>query len=186
MNDMLEMMTTQSKRMERLVQDLLLLSRLESHQPDMGKKEVVNVALLLKQVIEDAKSLSGGKHKFRIDVDNTLQLSGVLDELRSAFSNIVYNAVRYTPDGGLIEIQWLKNSKGKHFSVKDTGIGIPKKYIPRVTQRFYRVDKSRPYGDDGGTGLGLAIVKHVLLRHNGSLSIKSEENVGSTFCCTFK
>lgn len=184
--EILQHMSEQSERMERLVQDLLLLSRLESDQPDLESHQQVAVASMLKNICDDAKKLSGKKqHQFYLYLDETLYLAGQPEELRSAFSNLIYNAVHYTPARGKIEVFWYRDERGKHMKVIDTGIGIPAKYIPRITQRFYRVDKARSYHSKGGTGLGLAIVKHVLLRHNGHLFIQSEVNEGSMFCCTF-
>jgi two-component system phosphate regulon sensor histidine kinase PhoR len=113
-----------------------------------------------------------------------LHLTGSEPELRSAFSNLVFNAVKYTPDGGQIHVRWWQDAQGAHLSVQDSGIGIEAKHIPRLTERFYRVDSSRS-SNTGGTGLGLAIVKHVLLRHRGRLEISSVPNRGSTFTCHF-
>jgi two-component system phosphate regulon sensor histidine kinase PhoR len=140
---------------------------------------------LVKTIAEDAKSLSGDqKHVFTLDLDSSLTINGQADELHSAFSNIVFNAVRYTPAGGNINVRWYGDDDGKHFEVVDSGIGIAAKHIDRITQRFYRVDKARSR-EQGGTGLGLAIVKHVLLRHHGELYIESIPNKGSTFRCSF-
>lgn len=181
--EMLQHMVEQSQRMESLVKDLLLLARLESNEPDMNQHQQVDIALMLSKICDDAKLLSGKKqHHFSLHLDKNLQLIGQADELRSAFSNLIYNAVHYTPAHGKIDIHWYQDKTGKHVKIIDTGIGIPEKYLPRITQRFYRVDKSR---SKGGTGLGLAIVKHVLLRHGGQLNITSKVNKGSTFCCTF-
>lgn len=178
-------MSEQTHRMETLVRDLLLLSRLENAEPDTAKHQAVDVAALVKSICQDAKSLSGDrKHRFVLELDSTVEIEGDKEELRSAFSNLVVNAVRYTPSKGLIKVRWYANEKGKHFEVSDTGIGIAAKHIDRITQRFYRVDKARSR-DQGGTGLGLAIVKHVLLRHHGELTIQSEINKGSVFCCSF-
>ncbi len=178
-------MTGQAQRMERLVNDLLLLSRLESRLPDQSAHLEVNVAKMLEEIVHNAKTLSGEQqHEIILEADNTITLTGDEEELRSAFSNIVYNAVRYTPAKGRIVVKWFENGNKKHLEVEDTGIGIAEKYIPQITQRFYRVDKARSRGK-GGTGLGLAIVKHVLLRHKGKLFIKSRLNEGSTFSCVF-
>lgn len=178
-------MTGQAQRMQRLVNDLLLLSRLESRSPDQDMHVDVNVSKMLEEIVLDAKTLSGDQeHEIILHADKNLFLNGDEEELRSAFSNIIYNAVRYTPAKGRIEIKWFQNEAAKILEVKDTGIGIAEKYIPQITQRFYRVDKARSRGK-GGTGLGLAIVKHVLLRHKGKLLIKSRLNEGSTFSCEF-
>ena len=185
MQRILQQMSEQHARMQTLVSDLLLLSRLESAEPDMKKHQPVMVAQMIRAICEDAKTLSGDdNHFFEIDVDENLHIEGEQDELRSAFSNIVVNAVRYTPANGKITVRWYANAAGRHFEVTDTGIGIEDKHINRITQRFYRVDKARSR-EQGGTGLGLAIVKHVLLRHNGELSIESKINKGSTFRCSF-
>lgn len=183
--EVLEHMSSQSQRMERLVQDLLLLSTLESEVPHAKINQEIVVADMLQDIITDAKTLSGSdQHQFTLEADQQLTLMGRFDEIRSAFSNIIYNAVRYTPANGKIDIRWYQDQNGKHMQVTDTGIGIAEKYIPLLTQRFYRVDKARLSGK-GGTGLGLAIVKHVLLRHGGKLSIESRLNNGSTFRCSF-
>ncbi len=179
-------MAGQSQRMERLVEDLLWLSRLEHDRPNKMDLQDVPVASILKNICEDATSLSGkNQHQFILEIDESVALSGQAEELRSAFSNLIFNAVHYTPKGGTITVRWFADAKGKHLSVEDTGVGIPEKHIPRITQRFYRIDESRTTRDKEGTGLGLAIVKHVLLRHNGTLNIKSELGKGSIFCCTF-
>jgi two-component system phosphate regulon sensor histidine kinase PhoR len=181
----LQQMSDQNQRMERLVSDLLLLSRLESDEPNMAKHQLVDVPQLITQICDDARSLSGDRgHQFIIKVDKTLHIEGEKDELRSAFLNIVVNAVLYTPAKGTITVQWYADEKGAYFTVLDTGIGIAAKHIDRITQRFYRVDKARSR-DQGGTGLGLAIVKHVLLRHHGELAIQSEIDQGSLFRCSF-
>lgn len=180
-----QQMAEQTERMEQLVSDLLLLSRLESAEPDMAKHQMVDVPALIASICQDAKSLSGERqHRLIIEVDPHLQMEGQKDELRSAFSNIVVNAVLYTPPKGTITIRWYADQKGAHFEVSDTGIGVAAKHIDRLTQRFYRVDKARSR-EQGGTGLGLAIVKHVLLRHQGELLIQSEVDKGSLFRCTF-
>lgn len=183
-NAILVQMAEQEQRMEDLVQDLLLLARLESAEPELDKHQSVNVPSLIKDIYRAVGSL-GEQHNFDFEVDSSLMLVGEPHELRSAFTNIIVNAMKYTASGGKILIRWYQDSKGKHFCVTDTGIGIEKKHLDRVTQRFYRVDKARTRAD-GGTGLGLAIVKHVLLRHKGELVIKSQIGKGSTFCCTFK
>jgi len=185
LKQILQQMADQNQRMERLVEDLLLLSRLESVEPDFGKHQLVDVPMLLRQIRAEAESLSGThQHEIHLDIDENLKIFGELHELHSAFSNIVVNAIRYTPAHGKILIKWYQDKKGAHFEVTDTGIGIEPKHIDRITQRFYRVDKARSRAQ-GGTGLGLAIVKHVLLRHGGDLAIESVLNRGSTFRCTF-
>ena len=185
LNQILLQMSGQAQRMERLVEDLLLLARLESVEPDISKQHLVAVAPMLRSVIADAQTLSGGRHEFIVEINDSLDLLGHADELRSVFSNIIFNAVRYTLEGGHIEISWFLQNDQPIFQVKDNGIGIEAKHLPRITQRFYRVDKSRMYRGQGGTGLGLAIVKHVLLRHQASLDISSELGQGSVFTCSF-
>ena len=177
-------MDEQSRRMQGIVEDLLMLSRLESQtQPD--QLAPVAVPGLLAQVREDAQRLSGDQaHDITLEADPELWLLGSESELRSLFSNLAFNAVRYTPAGGRIDLRWYGDAEGAHFAIRDTGIGIAAHHIPRLTERFYRVDIGRSRGS-GGTGLGLAIVKHVLLRHDGRLAIDSEPGVGSTFVCTF-
>lgn len=174
----LQLMHEQGQRMHRLVEDLLTLSRLESRESPMSD-EVVDVRQLVREVADEARALSLGRH--RIDVDLTPGfVLGSREELRSAFGNIVTNAVRYTPDGGNIALAWREDANGGRFEVRDTGIGIAPEHIARISERFYRVDKSRSR-ETGGTGLGLAIVKHVLLRHDGHLEVQSEIGRGSIF-----
>lgn len=176
-------MEMQTNRMEMLVSDLLLLSNLETET--ISKPEHVNVGSMLQAIFDDAQVHNDEKqHKITLDADFSLGLTGVEKELRSAFSNLVLNAVKYTPEGGDINIRWWADKQGAHFSVKDSGIGIDSIHIPRLTERFYRADPSR-HSKTGGTGLGLAIVKHVLMHHNAQLDITSELNVGSTFTCHF-
>jgi len=174
----LQLMHEQAQRMHRLVEDLLTLSRLESRETPVAD-EVVDVRQLVREVADEARALSLGRHQ--IDVDLTPGfVRGSREELRSAFGNIVSNAVRYTPDGGIISLAWREDASGGRFEVSDTGLGVAPDHIPRLTERFYRVDKSRSR-ETGGTGLGLAIVKHVLLRHGGHLDVQSEIGRGSTF-----
>ncbi|MCP5325952.1 MAG: phosphate regulon sensor histidine kinase PhoR [Oceanospirillaceae bacterium] len=175
-------MNQQSQRMQNLVNDLLLLSRLEtSHNQDHAE---VHVQPMLQTIVRDAQSLSGERqHKISLEsVD--INLLGLDNELRSAFSNLVFNAVKYTPANGMINVRYWQDETGVYFSVQDNGIGIDSRHIPRLTERFYRADASRSM-DTGGTGLGLAIVKHVLLRHEGRLDIQSRLGKGSTFICHF-
>jgi len=173
----LQLMDEQAERMHRLIEDLLMLSRLESENPN--EEDTVDIAQLANEVADEARSLSSGRHLISVDVAPTW-VRGSRDELRSAFGNLVSNAVRYTPAGGQVRIQWVPSADGGAFQVCDTGIGIAPEHMPRLTERFYRVEKSRSR-ETGGTGLGLAIVKHVLLRHNGRLEVESEPGVGSTF-----
>jgi two-component system phosphate regulon sensor histidine kinase PhoR len=179
----LDAMQQQSSRMQQIVSDLLLLSRLETDRGQRERQEV-DVPALLEMIKEDAVVLSRGQHAIRLQASPGLWLIGSRSELRSAFSNLVYNAVRYTPEGGQIDIRWYSDEKGAHFEVKDTGKGIAAHHLPRLTERFYRVDVGRSR-ETGGTGLGLAIVKHVLMRHDADLRIDSAIGKGSTFRCDF-
>lgn len=179
----LQLMGEQTRRMQHIVDDLLLLSRLETDQRPVGR-ERVEVPAMLNTLCDEAKTLSGGKHDIRLRAEAGLCLQGNAEELRSAFTNLVSNAVRYTPAGGEIEIRWFADEAGAHFQVRDNGVGVAEHDIPRLTERFYRVDAARSR-QTGGTGLGLAIVKHVLERHNGVLHVASVLGVGSTFSCDF-
>jgi two-component system phosphate regulon sensor histidine kinase PhoR len=174
------LMADQAMSMQRLVDDLLTLSALESDQNAPAESEFDIVPLLL-QVSADAKVLSGGQHIVTLDIADPAVVAGSRDELSSAFGNLVSNAIRYTPDGGTIALEWRIDDEGRGvFSVADTGIGIAPEHVPRLTERFYRVDRSRSR-ETGGTGLGLAIVKHVLLRHQAELDVTSELGRGSRF-----
>ena len=185
-NAHLKLMTEQANRMQNLVADMLTLSRLESVEYGL-RVERVNMQALCEQILQDTQALSGGKHQISVECEGP-DISGNLDELRSAFGNLASNAVRYTPEGGKILISWKGEAKGQlasaQFSVQDNGIGISYHHISRLTERFYRVDKGRSR-DTQGTGLGLAIVKHVLLRHGASLQISSELGQGSRFSACF-
>ena len=178
----LAMMSEQSKRMECIVQDLLTLSSIESAPPPQN--DVVDMANLIDKLRRDAEGLSAGRHRIVADTDGQGDLYGAEPELVSAFGNLVANAVRYTPTGGTVRISWQANTQGAEFAVQDTGIGIDPKHIPRLTERFYRVDRGRSR-DAGGTGLGLAIVKHSLNRHQAQLEVKSTPGVGSRFIARF-
>ncbi len=181
----LTLMTQQTARMQSLVADLLTLAQLEgSPRPPVDRW--VSVAKLLVQVGSDARALAAGRHELKIsEVDDALQIAGAESELTSALANLVNNAVRYTPAGGRIEIGWRLGTGGEgEFSVRDNGVGIAREHLPRLTERFYRVDGSRSR-DTGGTGLGLSIVKHVVQRHGGVLDIASEPGQGSTFRILF-
>jgi len=176
----LGLIADQATSMQRLVDDLLTLSALESDQNALAEQEFDVVPLLL-HVSADAKALSAGRHAVALDIVDPATVSGSRDELASAFGNLVSNAIRYTPDGGTITLAWRIDEEGRGvFSVADTGIGIAPEHVPRLTERFYRVDRSRSRAT-GGTGLGLAIVKHVLLRHQAELDVMSELGTGSTF-----
>ena len=178
----LKLMAEQGKRMENLVEDMLHLTRLESIEYPL-REENVDMASLLEQVQAEGLALSGGRHQVTLAC-NGPDLRGSTDELRSAIGNLVSNAVRYTPDGGTIAIDWSEDDDGPRCTVSDTGIGIRPEHIARLTERFYRVDKSRSR-ETRGTGLGLAIVRHVLLRHHAQLQIESEVGQGSRFTIRF-
>ncbi|TMG94539.1 MAG: phosphate regulon sensor histidine kinase PhoR [Betaproteobacteria bacterium] len=175
----LALMREQANGMQRLVEDLLTLSALESEQSPVNESEFAIVPLLL-AVSSDAKALSGGRHEITLTIRDAATLLGSREELASAFGNLVSNAVRYTPEGGRIALEWRITGDGGEFTVADSGIGIASEHLPRLTERFYRVDRSRSRAT-GGTGLGLAIVKHVLIRHQGELIIDSEAGKGSRF-----
>lgn len=174
----LKLMTEQGERMQRLIEDMLTLSRLESDEFPL-RRERVDIAALVESVAAEARALSGGRHEIAVSVDGP-DVMGSVEELRSAFANLASNAVRYSPQGGRIELSWRRGEDDLQFSVKDSGIGIDPQHIARLTERFYRVDKSRSR-ETQGTGLGLAIVKHVLLRHGGRVKICSKPGEGSTF-----
>ena len=180
--DHIKLMIEQGRRMQNLVEDMLTLTRLESIDYPM-RPEHVNMRRLLDEILGEARALSSGRHAISLEVDGP-DIEGSVDELRSAFGNLVSNAVRYTPVGGTIHITWKGSERGSQFSVRDTGIGISPEHISRLTERFYRVDKSRSR-ETQGTGLGLAIVKHVALRHKAALAIESEPGRGSTFTIKF-
>jgi two-component system, OmpR family, phosphate regulon sensor histidine kinase PhoR len=176
----LQLMQEQSGSMQRLVEDLLTLSALESEQNPLADEKFAIVPLLL-HISADAKGLAQGQHGIELDLGVAATVLGSRDELASAFGNLVSNAVRYTPEGGTITLAWRMDADGTGvFSVTDTGIGIAPEHLPRLTERFYRVDRSRSRAT-GGTGLGLAIVKHVLIRHQAELEVTSEPGKGSTF-----
>ena len=180
----LQQMNQQAGRMQHLLNDLLLLAKLEATSPP-ATAEPVAVAALLQTIANDARALSADQHhRISVEADSALMLRGCESELRSAFSNLVFNAVKYTPANGEIQLRWWQDGFGAHLAVQDSGIGIEARHLPRLTERFYRVDSSRA-SSTGGTGLGLAIVKHVLLRHQGRLDIDSSLGNGSTFICSF-
>ena len=179
----LVLMSEQTTRMQRLIEDLLILSRLENEQSIVNEK-IVDVTSLLHGILQDAESLSAERHQLKLNIATQDQLLGSEEELRSAFGNLISNAIRYTPDRGEISINWeMRDGQGLFF-VQDSGIGIEPKHIPRLTERFYRVDSSRSR-ETGGTGLGLAIVKHVLNRHQARLEISSQVGKGSRFTIWF-
>ncbi len=179
----LGLMSEQTSRMTHLVEDLLTLSRLENEH-NLLHEEEVDVRGLLREVEQEGKLLSREKHQINLVVETDAGLRGSRSELRSAFANLLSNAIRYTPDGGTIDVRWAQQDGQAVFSVKDSGIGIAPQHIARLTERFYRVDRSRSR-ETGGTGLGLAIVKHITIRHQAKLEISSEEGRGSTFSLLF-
>lgn len=173
----------QSKRMKNLVADLLLLSKLES--TELSNTHAVNVPQLIQTVVADMKVLFENRsHEYQVFIDESLSIEGDDSELQSVFANLVQNACHYSQPKGLIQIAWFQSADGAIFEVKDSGLGIDEKHLPRLTERFYRVDKARSR-NSGGTGLGLAIVKHALMRHNGELEITSELGKGSCFRAIF-
>jgi two-component system, OmpR family, phosphate regulon sensor histidine kinase PhoR len=174
-------MRIQAIRMESLVNDMLKLARLEAGRTQM-REEVLDAPGLIRRAVEDARQVSRGQHRFELAVDPALTVIGGEVELHSIFANLITNAVRYTPAGGAVRVRWERTAEGARFSVADTGIGIAQKDIPRLTERFYRVDAGRSRAS-GGTGLGLSIVKHALESFDGRLEIDSEVGVGSTFSC---
>lgn len=179
-----DLMEEQTHRMRNLVEDLLTLSQLES-SPAPTQEQEIDIAALLTGIHQEALNLSAGRHRITIDhLEPGLHLTGSPDELHSAFANLVSNAIRYTPDGGEIRLSWQLRGGEAIFSVQDTGIGIEPQHIPRLTERFYRVDRSRSR-ETGGTGLGLSIVKHILTRHQARLEIASVFGEGSTFSAVF-
>ncbi|MDB6061145.1 MAG: sensor histidine kinase [Verrucomicrobiaceae bacterium] len=179
----LDQMLIQSRRMQTLINDLLLLSRLET-LPQANQHDALAVRPLLEIIREEALASCGGSREITIESDDSLALIGQREELHSAFANIIFNATRYTEAGGKIALRWYADGEHAYLQVQDNGIGIDSEHIPRLTERFYRVDKSRSM-DTGGTGLGLAIVKHVLIRHQARLSITSKAGEGSCFSCVF-
>jgi two-component system, OmpR family, phosphate regulon sensor histidine kinase PhoR len=179
----LEMMRDHTRRMQRLVEDLLTLSALESSR-GLNEETLVDVSVLLAGVRDEALALSAGRHRIELNAEDRVLLLANAQELRSAFGNLVSNAVHYTPAGGDIRLSWGRRGTQAVFSVADSGPGIEPRHIPRLTERFYRVDHSRSR-ETGGTGLGLAIVKHVLTRHQATLEIESEPGAGSTFSAVF-
>jgi two-component system, OmpR family, phosphate regulon sensor histidine kinase PhoR len=176
----LGLMKEQARNMQRLVADLLTLSALESDQSP-ANEEWFDAGTMLAALADDARALSKGAHHIELDIRDAATVLGSREEIASAFGNLVSNAVRYTPHDGTIRLAWRVDADGSGvFCVRDTGIGIAAEHLPRLTERFYRVDRSRSRAT-GGTGLGLAIVKHVLLRHQAELAIESEPGKGSTF-----
>ncbi|HEY8070005.1 MAG TPA: phosphate regulon sensor histidine kinase PhoR [Burkholderiales bacterium] len=181
--DYVGLMAPQAERMRHLIDDLLTLSVLE-HAPAPPDAERVALRPLLQRVRAEAEALSAGKHRISLEATGGHDLLGAESEIASAFVNLVSNAVRYTPAGGEIRLRWNSTGGGAEFSVEDTGIGIDAEHLPRLTERFYRVDRGRSR-ETGGTGLGLSIVKHALARHQGMLLIESAPGKGSRFVARF-
>lgn len=180
----LGMALEQSTRMQRLIEDLLALSELETGAP-APSEEPVDVAALVREIFLETQVLSAGRHEVVVNaIDGGEVLLGSHKELHSAFANLASNAVRYTPQGGCIGLSWRRTEQGGEFTVEDNGIGIDPRHIARLTERFFRVDRSRSR-ETGGTGLGLAIVKHVVSRHQAELHIDSQPGKGSRFCVLF-
>src|SRR5690606_19113078 len=179
----LAMMLEQAQRMQAIVADLLTLSTLES-SPNM-EGEPVRMSTLIHTALQQARVLSKDQHVFVESIDENLCINGTETELASAVSNLLTNAIRYTPKDGTITVSWYVTESGQAcYSVQDTGIGIASQDIPRLTERFYRVDRGRSRAT-GGTGLGLAITKHVAMRHNAELTIQSRFGAGSLFSLVF-
>lgn len=184
--DAVDSATEQAQRMQRIIEDLLLLSRLEGTPLSRNSGERLSIAGILGQIINDLQqTVSGRSHHFRFDADETLFLRANEAEIQSVSMNLISNAVKYTPAGSTIDIRWYRNSAGHAcLDVEDDGPGIPAEHLPHLTERFYRVDAGRSR-EIGGTGLGLSIVKHVVHRHGGFLHIDSESGTGSTFRACF-
>jgi len=185
--DYVSLMAPQAERMKRLIEDLLILSSLE-HAPAPPPANRIAVRPLLDRVRAEAEVLSKGRHRISVTTEGEHDLAGAESEIASVFLNLVTNAVRYTPEGGEIRLRWRSGAQvpdgGAEFSVEDTGIGIDPEHLPRLTERFYRVDRSRSR-ETGGTGLGLSIVKHALARHNAVLAVESTPGKGSRFSARF-
>lgn len=176
-------MRRQAQRMTSIVQDLIELSRLDSSDSDAARQPI-DVVALMAQLRQDVLARPQHPAQVQVRADSSAMLLGEDIQIHSAFANLVDNAAKYTPQDGSVQICWWTDDKGGHFSVTDTGIGIASEHIPRLTERFYRVDAGRSRAT-GGSGLGLAIVKHVLQRHGAQLSIESQEGRGSKFTCDF-
>lgn len=179
----LALICEQAVRMQRLIEDLLTLSALETGGA-VQSDERVELEPVFRSLLDEARALSAGRHELTLTIEAPAVLSGCANELRSAFGNLTSNAVRYTPAGGRIDLIWRLHDGQGEFVVADTGIGIAPQHIPRLTERFYRIDRSRSR-ETGGTGLGLAIVKHVLTRHQAVLDIESDPGKGSRFIARF-
>ncbi len=180
-----QQMEEQAERMRRLTKDLLTLCRLEATSEAADEVCIVSVAPLITDIENEARVLARAQgNPIYVEADSSLWLRGSAKELYSAFLNLVSNAIHYSPEGGDICLRWYADEEGAHFAVQDHGMGIEQQHIPRITERFYRVDKDRARAS-GGTGIGLAIVKHVLQRHGAKLRVESAPGCGSTFTCDF-
>ncbi len=173
----------QAVQMKALLDDLLELSRLQSDEIQ-GEEREIDIPAMLEQLKEQAGEISQGRHVLNFNIEPGLWLNGISTDVESALRNLIINAIRYTPDAGAITVSWQDSAEGPRFSVQDTGIGIPQRDLPRLTERFYRVGSDRAR-KSGGTGLGLAIVKHVMNAHKARLIIRSELGEGSEFICVF-
>lgn len=181
----LTQMQEQGGRMQELVEGLLKLSQIENKDKLGAEKNAIDVPRMLNNLI-GSHTRQNNPVNLILECEPNLKLLGNSQDIQSLFSNIVTNAIKYSPDGGDVTINWFTKDNKAYFSVKDQGMGIAKKHIPRLTERFYRVDKSRSYSlGRGGTGLGLAIVKHILIQHQAELDIESEPNLGSHFTSIF-
>jgi two-component system phosphate regulon sensor histidine kinase PhoR len=176
-------MRAQAQRMNAIIADLLVLSRLEATDGE-ASRDAVDVPGMLERLHRDALVSVERPRQIVLDLETADGLFGSAHELESAFTNVLVNGMKYTPAEGTVRMRWWVDDEGAHFSVVDSGIGIPAEHIPRLTERFYRVDAGRSRGQ-GGSGLGLAIVKHALQRHGGWLDVQSTEGKGSTFTCHF-
>ena len=175
----------QAQRMQYLVSDLLMLSKIELHSENGPVEDTVNIPVMLAGLQSDAMRLSDtANHKMELQIDRRLGMSGSEAELSSAFGNLIFNAVLHTPESTKIVIRWQQTASCLEFSVKDNGPGIEAEHLAHLTERFYRVDKGRSR-ERGGTGLGLSIVRHVVQRHQGEVKIVSEVGKGTTFSCEF-
>jgi len=180
---MIAEMRRQTDRMTRIIQDLLELSRFEANDAPI-KGQPIDVAAMLAMLRKDVLARPGHPRQVEVSIESGASLLGDEAMVQSAFSNLVDNAAKYTPPEGSVFIRWWTTEEGGHFSVRDTGLGISSEHLPRLTERFYRVDPGRSR-ETGGSGLGLAIVKHALHRHGARLDIESIEGRGSTFTCHF-
>lgn len=176
-------MGQQAVRMSQITENLLKLARIEGEGLQQ-KQETIDVPSMIRRLVSDAQRTDKKDLRFDVDIDESLCLYGRAGELESVFSNLIANAAQYTPEQGEISIRWHRDEQGANFEIRDTGVGIDARHIPRLTERFYRVDAGR-HADTGGTGLGLAIVKHCLEHHEAELDIASEPNIGSAFTCRF-